>query len=179
MEFLQRCSLRDLNKDTAKLMRIWRNQEHIRTMMFNQEHISQEKHEKWLTTLETNMNQIVKIFYFDENPMGVVTFSRIPICETIFEWGFYIGVKDAPKGMGTYLGITALDYYFEVLSQHKLVAEVLGYNQKSRAFHHKLGFKEEGILRYQYQLHNQYHHVHTYGLLKKEWLIQREILMKK
>lgn len=176
---MSKCSLRNITTETADLIREWRNQEHIRKLMFNQEVVTKEDHANWLASLEKSTNRDVKIFYYDDIPYGVVTFSKMQVNQNIFEWGFYIGEQNAPRGMGTYLGITALDYYFMYLSDHKLCAEVLAYNKKSINFHLKMGFEIEGILRSQYLFENKYSDIHLYGLMKNEWLIQRKKLIKK
>lgn len=179
MDWLSKCSLKEIDAETSSLVRDWRNQEHIRTMMFNQEIISLEDHEKWIASLNNNLNRIVKVFFFDNNPMGVVSFSRLSFNDPVYEWGFYIGNIDAPRGMGTYLAITAIDYYFSKLAENKLYAEVLAFNKKSLVFHEKLGFIEEGIETMKYELNQKYYDIHSYGMLKETWLEHRRKLIKK
>ncbi len=169
--------LKDIDLKTQDLVRRWRNQDFIREIMFNQEIISEEEHNKWILSLKDNPKKHVKIFFFNEIPLGVVTFTKIS--DSIFEWGFYIGEKDAPRGMGSVLGISALDFYFAKLNSHKLCAEVLNYNEKSLAFHKKIGFTLEGILRKQYKQKNNFYDVHVFGLLKDEWANSRSILIER
>ncbi|MEL5989442.1 UDP-4-amino-4,6-dideoxy-N-acetyl-beta-L-altrosamine N-acetyltransferase [Kurthia gibsonii] len=165
---INKSRLEDLSESTKTTVLKWRNQHHIRSMMFNQNKITVREHEQWFENLKNNQNQIVKVFYYDEIPMGVVTFTKIKNT-LLYEWGFYIGNIEAPKGLGTLLGVCALDYYFTSMNKHKLVGEVLAYNQKSIAFHKKLGFQQEGILRQHYSVNEKLHDVHLFGILKEEW----------
>lgn len=168
-------TLKDIDSQTKDLIREWRNQEFIRTMMFNQDIISKKNHDKWIDSLKSNSGKIVKVFFYNEIPMGVITFNKIN--NTFYEWGFYIGVQSAPKGMGSILGIAALDYYFAQVNSHKLFAEVLNYNEKSLAFHEKLGFTLEGVLRNHHKLKNNFHDVHLFGIFKDEWIDNRKSLL--
>lgn len=170
---INKSRLEDLSESTKIIVLEWRNQDHIRSMMFNQNKITVQEHEKWFKSLKINQNQIVKVFYYDDIPMGVVTFTKIKNTP-LYEWGFYIGNVEAPKGLGTLLGICALDCYFISMNQHKLLGEVLAYNQKSISFHEKLGFKQEGILRKHYMVNKELYDVYLFGMLKEEWFEIRQ-----
>lgn len=172
---ISNASLREIDAHTQGLIREWRNQSFIRLMMFSQDIISEESHKQWLASIKNNPQKYVKIFFYDEVPLGVVTFNKVN--DALFEWGFYIGEQSAPKGMGTILGVVALDYYFSKVNSHKLCAEVLSYNEKSLAFHEKLGFVSEGILRKHYQQKNDFYDVHLFGIFKDEWVKKRAFLL--
>lgn len=176
---LSNCSLKDIDDSTKDLILNWRNQEYIRKMMFNQNIISKEEHYAWVASLQSNHHRIVKVFYFGESPMGIVTFSSVNNQDSIFEWGFYIGEQKAPKGMGTLLGITAIDEYFNDKEHYKLFAEVLEYNLPSISYHQKLGFKEEGILKNHHKIEGVFYNVHVFGLFKEEWNEQRKKLLER
>jgi RimJ/RimL family protein N-acetyltransferase len=84
------------------------------------------------------------------------------------DWGFY-RAPEAPNGSGLRMGRAALDWAFETLSLHKLCGQVIADNPRSLAFHRKLGFQLEGVLREQYHDGTHYFDVHCFGLLRHEW----------
>lgn len=173
---IKNATLTSINFETSELIRQWRNKDRIRKMMFNQDVISEENHKKWLKKINNSKDFILKVFYYEGTPAGVVTFKKLN--NFCYEWGFYIGEEDAPKGLGTLLGIISIDYFFKELKKEKLYAEVLGFNEISKNFHIKLGFNEEGCLRKQHIIHNKKVNIHLFGLFSNEWDLKREELIK-
>ena len=162
------CSLEDIKPKYVQLVLNWRNQKHIRDMMFNSEVIQIDEHRKWIESLN-NYNKIAKVFCYNGLPMGIIHFTYLNHDANIGEWGFYIGNPEAPKGMGTLLGFTAINFLFKDLKIRKLCAEVLSFNKVSLNFHHKLGFLEDGVLRQHVLKNGNFYDVHVFSMFKNEW----------
>lgn len=169
MSFVKRAMLKDISKNDLSFLLMWRNQESIREVMFNSDLISWEQHSKWFERLQKNNTVISKIFYFDCIPYGLVNITKIDPVHNTCEWGFYIGTDNAPKGMGSILGYTALNYIFQELQIRKLIAQVIDSNEKSINFHNKMGFTLEGKLRAHIIKNGKYIDILQYGLLYSEW----------
>jgi len=164
-----RTSLRDINKkDLEKIFR-WRNQEHIRNVMFNNSKISWDEHVNWYTNLQENKNKLSKIFIIDEMAYGVLNINIIDKEANICSWGFYIGENNSIKGAGLLLGYTSLDFIFKELKIRKLCAEVIETNKISCNFHEKLGFKLDGTLRKHIKRTDRYEDIYIYSLFLEEW----------
>ncbi|TQR17383.1 UDP-4-amino-4,6-dideoxy-N-acetyl-beta-L-altrosamine N-acetyltransferase [Psychrobacillus vulpis] len=161
--------LKDVTENDLPLLFKWRNQEFIREVMYNSGIISWEQHIQWFQGLKNNDNKTTKIFYFDSVPYGVLNITNIDSKNNSCEWGFYIGNSEAPKGMGTILGFTSLNYIFREMKIRKISAEVLDYNIKSIHFHLKLGFTQEGKLREHILRNDTYLDILLYGLFASEW----------
>ncbi|MDQ0221216.1 UDP-4-amino-4,6-dideoxy-N-acetyl-beta-L-altrosamine N-acetyltransferase [Peribacillus cavernae] len=170
MNFSQKAELKDIKEEDLKQILEWRNKESIRKVMYNSNIILMDQHIQWYERLQKSETAISKIFYYDHVPYGVLNINQIDVINNKCEWGFFIGANNAPRGMGTILGFTSLNYIFEELSIRKLSAEVLGMNEKSVAFHQKLGFFQEGVLRKHIVKDGSYHDVLIYGIFKEEWL---------
>lgn len=138
-------------------------------MMYSSESITLEQHFKWFNDMNKSETSLSRIFYYDGKPYGVVQFLNIDKENGTCEWSFYIGEHSAPKGMGTVLGVVALNYIFKEIKIRKLNAEVLGYNDTSYFYHQKLGFKQEGCLRKQVLKQGQYTDIFLFGQLSIEW----------
>ncbi|OMP65791.1 UDP-4-amino-4,6-dideoxy-N-acetyl-beta-L-altrosamine N-acetyltransferase [Domibacillus epiphyticus] len=169
MSFLYKAELKDIQEKDLKLILDWRNQEWIRDCMYNRDVISMEQHVKWFEKLQRSETSISRIFYYGGIPYGILNVNDIDKVNKRCEWGFYIGSDDAPRGMGTILGFTSLNYIFNHISVRKICAEVIGSNKKSISFHQKMGFVQEGLLRKQIVRDGLDVDIVLYGMFKEEW----------
>lgn len=146
----------------------WRNNEKVRRCMFTQHEISQKEHYDWFAKAsleETCRLLIVEDMFF--GPFGYVQFNHVAL-GGVADWGFYTS-PEAPKGSGIHLGKTALNYAFDELKLHKVCGQVIENNVSSIAFHQRLGFLQEGLLRDQRCISGKYHGLVCFGLLAYEW----------
>ncbi|MCG6174530.1 UDP-4-amino-4,6-dideoxy-N-acetyl-beta-L-altrosamine N-acetyltransferase, partial [Anoxybacillus sp. LAT_31] len=65
MSLLESARLEDMNSSHLEMVLSWRNQEHIRSVMFHDQIISLEEHRKWFDRVKEDQRTIVKIFYLD------------------------------------------------------------------------------------------------------------------
>ncbi|CAM4389563.1 UDP-4-amino-4,6-dideoxy-N-acetyl-beta-L-altrosamine N-acetyltransferase [Paenibacillus alkaliterrae] len=163
----------DLDESNLELVLNWRNQEHIRNVMYHDEVITLEQHQKWFNKLKQNDRTLVKVFALDDRLLGVVNFTEIDYKNEKCSWGFYIGEKGAPKGSGTILGFLALQFIFEQVQVRKVCAEIISHNEKSIYFHRKLGFQEEGILKEHVRKNDEYLDVILMALFYQQWRVKK------
>lgn len=159
--------LRTMQEGDLSLVLAWRNHPDVRQFMYSQHEISPLEHARWFASASQDPQRALLIYQIDGTPQGFVSFHRVR-ASAIAEWGFYLA-PDAQRGTGHALGRAALDYAFTTLNLHKVCAEALGFNERSRRFHERLGFQQEGILRDHYFDGSRYHAVHCFGLLANEW----------
>lgn len=169
-------SLRDIVEDDLDKILAWRNQEHIRSVMFNNDIIDWQQHSNWYKEIKSNNNKISKIFSVNKIDYGILNINNIDNYSNKCSWGFYIGDTNAPKGTGKLLGYTALEFVFKELKFRKLCAEVIETNQVSCNFHEKLGFKLDGVLRKEIKRNNEYEDIYVYSLFAEEWEKHKEYL---
>lgn len=174
---LEKTQLVDISEEHLSLVLSWRNQKHIRHLMYNDKIISMEEHIDWFNQI-TERNNIVKIFYLGETPLGVINITKIDYLNKKCEWGFYIGPSSAPKGVGTIMGYTTLNFIFNNLEIRKLCAEIIGYNTTSLKFHTKLGFKTEGKLLQHVQRKDGFADIILMAIFRKQWEEQEENIRK-
>lgn len=156
----------------------WRNDPLIRRVMYNSNLLKWEDHVKWFQMLQTDEEKVLRILYYDGIPYGVANFRVLNKESGVGEWGFYIGEKNAPKGMGKALAYMMLNFLFDNMKIHKVCAEVLDYNTISLNFHEKIGFEKEGVLRKHILKDGRYCDIHLFSILKNEWVNQKLILEK-
>ncbi|MFJ7970432.1 UDP-4-amino-4,6-dideoxy-N-acetyl-beta-L-altrosamine N-acetyltransferase [Psychrobacillus sp. NPDC096389] len=171
--------LKNIEFEDLSLVLKWRNQQHIRNVMFNSNIISMKQHRVWFKSLENNKTAISKMFYFNDIPYGILNINQINLEHNTCEWGFYIGEVSAPSGIGIVLGYTALNFIFKELNIRKVNAEVLENNPKSRAFHEKLGFKHDGTLRKHIFKDREYLDIDVYSQFNTEWISHSQRIEQK
>ena len=164
---LELCRIRDVLEDDLPMLLSWRNHPDVRRFMFTQHEIGLEEHRKWFIKASHDVSR--RLFLIEENnkAIGYVQLSQV-VEGGVAEWGFY-AKPDAPKGTGTKMGIMVLNHAFEQLKLHKVCGQAIASNQVSIAFHQRMGFTREGIMREQHRIGMSYHDLHCFGLLRTEW----------
>lgn len=153
--------------DLAQVLE-WRNAPSVRAMMYTHHAISPVEHLAWFARLQQDPTRSAWVFEADGVPAGVVNFTRIDEAASQAHWGFYVRPA-TPRGSGTRLGRLALAQAFGPLALGKLYGEVLAWNKASLAFHLKLGFAQEDVLRAHHRDGEQFHDVHVFGLSREAW----------
>lgn len=160
-------TVRSMTEEDLNMVLAWRNHPVVRSFMLTQHEIGVQEHRNWFERVKQDKNRKQLIVLTDSEPIGFVQFS--PVCQDgIAEWGFYAR-PDAPKGSGTKLGQAALRHAFQDFRLHKVCGQSIEANSRSINFHRKMGFTEEGCLRDQIRIGNQYHTLFCFGLLAKDW----------
>lgn len=144
----------------------WRNHPDVRNMMYTRHEISWDEHCRWFARMQKDRDAHLLI-YEEENPTGFVSF-RTHEASAEAVWGFYLS-PDAETGTGMRMGHAALRFAFSQLGYEAIVGEVIDFNQRSAAFHERLGFHRCGILHGKYRTDQQQHDVVQYRLTADHW----------
>jgi UDP-4-amino-4,6-dideoxy-N-acetyl-beta-L-altrosamine N-acetyltransferase len=160
-------SIRALTENDLPMVLGWRNHPSVRNFMFTQHEISLAEHREWFIRCSLDVSRRLLIVTDVNQALGYVQFSDVTE-GGVSDWGFY-SRPDAPKGSGKKIGLMALDYAFRELKLHKVCGQALETNRASIAFHQRLGFQQEGVLRDQKRIDGVYHSLYCFGLLADEW----------
>lgn len=158
--------LRPMAANNLDMVLAWRNHPEVRRFMFSNTEIGREEHIAWFERASVDPDRKLLIFEQGDVPLGFVSFERVGK-GAIADWGFYLA-PDAPRGTGGALGRQALGHAFGDAGFHKLCGRVIAFNERSVAFHLKLGFHREGVLREQHFDGSRYHDVICFGMLGTE-----------
>ena len=164
---MQDCEVRKMDAADLEQVLEWRNHPDVRKYMYTQHEITLEEHTQWFQSTVGDSQRHLLIFEKNKKPLGFVNITEIKK-GGIADWGFYLSPQ-APRGTGLALGIQALNYAFYEANFNKVCGQALGFNERSIAFHLKLGFEQEGILRDQHFDGKNYHNVVCFGLLANQW----------
>lgn len=161
------CIIRAVTQDDLPLLLAWRNHPEVRRFMFTQHEINLDEHRNWFAKASVDESRRLLIVEDEQQPIGYVQFSNVAE-GGVSDWGFYAR-PDAPKGTGRKLGVAALNHAFGRLGLHKVCGQAIESNHASIAFHQRLGFLLEGVLRDQQRIGDDHHDLHCFGLLSHEW----------
>lgn len=145
----------------------WRNDPEVRRHMLTRHEISLEEHIDWYAKASQDPSRCLLIVEEAGQHLGYVQFSDVRP-GTAANWGFY-AVPGASRGSGRKLGAAALEYAFRHLRVHKVCGQALASNRASIKFHQALGFRQEGCLREQHLIDEQWLGIVCFGLLASEW----------
>lgn len=162
-------SLREIEEQDLKKILEWRNSDFVRLNMFSQEIIELNQHYDWFKRMKADESSVWWL-YSDliGRDCGVVYFTDIDYHKGFCFWGFYIS-PDSKKGIGKLMANEALR---EILSKpeiNEVYGDVLEFNNRSRAFHEKLGFRVEKIFKKKHEINNQFYDVIRYVMSGKEF----------
>jgi UDP-4-amino-4,6-dideoxy-N-acetyl-beta-L-altrosamine N-acetyltransferase len=166
---LEEFSLRQLRQQDLSRVLDWRNSDRIRASVFNDTVISLEEHRAWFKRIQNSSEIVVLIFEHRAVPMGIISFTQIDPKNGKALWGFYVGEKDRPSGMGSALGYLGIRYGFEDLRLRKVTSEVLCSNARSVGLHQKLGFVQEGHFRAAVLKNGIHEDVLSFALFADDW----------
>lgn len=170
-------AIRPLAQADLALVLDWRNADRVRLNMYRTHVISADEHAAWFERLQHSPRDLAFVFECAGEPLGFLTFTAIDRAHGRAHWGFYLGAEDAPRGMGTQLGIQAMDHAFGVLGLRKVIGEVLDFNGPSLRLFRRLGFVEEGLFKDEIIRDGQLHGVVRFALFRDQWPQQRRRLL--
>lgn len=165
--------LRPLEESDLAMVLKWRNSDRVRSFMFTNHLISREEHLRWFRGIDPQQRQCL-IFELRQEACGLVNIYQIDRRNRCCAWGFYIGSSAAPRGAGLLMGYLAMEYIFKDLSMLKLCSEALVANTVSIAYHHNLGFTDEGVLNGSARKDGRPEDVLQMTLLQEQWLMRRD-----
>ena len=154
-------SFRKIDEFDIQLVRSWRNSDHVRLQMINQDFISPEQQISWFKTLQKKEEHHF-IYSHGVHDVGLVSISTLD-SPGVFEAGIFCGRTDY---LGNSINIAAAmglyDYGFQTLGNRKAKVRVLRENSSALRLNNFLGFErindwagkvvELELTRYKYEL---------------------------
>ncbi|MDY6777689.1 MAG: GNAT family protein, partial [Candidatus Nanohaloarchaea archaeon] len=84
------------------------------------------------------------------------------------EIGIWIVPEEQGQGYATEASRRVIDYVFNELNRHKIVARTFSSNEPSKRIWEKLGFEHEATLHEEYFNNGDFRDVHYYSLLEQD-----------
>ncbi len=170
--------LRPMQQSDQDPVLAWRNQTHIRAVMFTDDIITPQQHAEWFARTLRRADVDYRILLYRDKPAGLANATNFNPKQKSCYWGFYLGEPDLPKGSGMIMGILMLKHIFKSHDIDTVYSEVFDFNTASLKLHDKLGFvtladKTRNMLK-----NNNEHAVLTLTLDRKTWLRNQDQLIE-
>lgn len=177
--------LEEIDPENLEQLRQWRNDPNLRKYFREYKDITKDRQVEWYREKGNNTNiehvyfQIMGLpekldaTYPEEQRIakryliGCTGLHYIDFRARSAEFGIFLGT-DRGTGRGKEALSMLCKYGFEELNLHKIWAEVYSGNDSINLYH-KLGFKDEGLLRDAYFHEGKYGNSIMMGLLEDEW----------
>ena len=128
----------------------------------------------WFQGLKNDNNIRYSIVNVNDSELyGTLIISKIDWKNRTCGLDIKLSDESRGKGIGTESVTLAVDYIFEQLNLNRVEVKILDYNVASQRIFEKLGFVKEGILRDSIFKNGKYNDLFVYGLLKKDYLNER------
>ncbi|NHN42686.1 GNAT family N-acetyltransferase [Halorubellus sp. JP-L1] len=102
--------------------------------------------------------------------VGMVSLKRVERPNDYAAAGVHVHPDYQRQGYAREAVTLLVDWAFDQYGLHKVGANAYDFNDASRALLEDLGFRHEGRLREERYANGEYHDVHHYGVLEREWV---------
>jgi len=125
-----------------------------------------EWYEEHASADDGDVNFVVAV---DDDPVGSLGLAGVDDQNGSTEIGIFLAEDAWGEGYGTEASRLAVDYAFDQLRRHRVVARVFEFNDASARVWEKLGFELDGRHRDEMYVDGEYHDVRYYSVLEDEW----------
>ncbi|MDO5154428.1 MAG: hypothetical protein Q4D51_00540 [Eubacteriales bacterium] len=162
-------SLKYLDDDTIANIRIWRNQDFVKTKMYSQHEISEEEHKNYIKSIKENPNRGLFVFYLDDQPFGVYQYTITPEDNSVTGGNYLVDEEYVYMGYGMiqiyFMGVIK----FDVLKCDREYEETLDTNTRILTLAKKMGGKPKLIPEKRCLLEDGYHDVYKIEGFASDW----------
>lgn len=133
--------LESLEHDHLEMVRLWRNQDFVRSNMQFQAVLSRADQEKWFDALDQDKN-LYWVIRYNDYPIGLIHIKNIDFASKQGEAGIFIGEPsylEMPQPMLAIL--LMMEIAFSVLKLNTLLAKIKSGNFHAINFNLKLGYQ--------------------------------------
>lgn len=114
-------------------------------------------------------SEVSFVIYYKNEAAGRIGIHYINPANKSGAIGYWLSAHAEGKGIITRSCIALINYGFSQLQLHRIEIKAATENRKSQAIPEKLGFVQEGILRQAEWVHDRFHDLKLYSLLKEDW----------
>lgn len=153
-------------EDTSDIIR-WRN--HVRKNFIDREFLTVDKHTGWLNEMIKTGKAEQFIIWTNQNErIGSVFLKDIDRINKRAEYGIFIGKESAQsKGYGSEAAKLMVQYGFDNIGLHKIMLRVFAFNKKAIKSYENAGFVQEGYLKDEVCIEDQFYDIVLMGILNK------------
>lgn len=141
-------NLRPIEKEDVPLITRWVNDPDVRHLVNHWLPSNKEEEAKWVDNLEKKKDTdiVLLIELADGRPIGLMGLHRINWRDRVATTGALIGEKDCwGRKLGSEAKMLLLHHAFRTMNLRKICSSVIAFNERSRRYSLRCGYKEEGV----------------------------------
>lgn len=162
-------SLRKIEFPDRMNLLSWRNQAHVREVMYTDHEITSKEHDAWFSSALNDPHACHLIFDRAGIPQAFTSFTSIDQKHGTCNWGYYLISPYHVRGTGSVMAWFSLDWCFRVLSMKQLLCESFAFNHKALSLYRKFGFTQDPLFRKRVKKNGLHQDVIGLSLLSDEW----------
>lgn len=155
-------------QDAEMLMELNNCEEVSKYVVGNPHKVTLEQQIIWMSKVKNEKNTRRWIIEYDGNAVGTVILSSIDLINKVGNINIKLLPSSQGKGVAKYALINVCIIAFNEMQMFCLTANVLSYNEKSKALFKKVGFKEDGVLRGRVLKKGERYDLIAFSLLKDD-----------
>ncbi len=167
----EKVTLMALSEEHTSLVVKWRNRPEVYRNLYTHTQITMESHLNYYHTQVVQGHCVQFIIYVNAGhyPVGSVFLKNFDTLSAKAEFGIFIG-EDVARGMGygSEAARLILEYGFMTLGLNRIYLSVLSNNMAAIRSYRNAGFKQEGLLRQDFRLDDEYVDVMLMAILASE-----------
>lgn len=168
----RRLYLRPIFRDDIQLFLRWTNDPDLRCLYLNRKTpIDESEGCGWVTEIHKRGDNVTLVICLnDERPIGLIALERLDWTNRVASTALVIGEKDLwGKGYGSEAKLLLLHYAFDTLNLRKIYATVYDFNERSKAYNKKCGYKVEGVQKQAIFQDGRYHDRILLAVFREDW----------
>lgn len=171
---------RSIEERDLETLRQWRNRPEIARNMFSSGYITEEGQKAWYQSLLRGERGMCWFVESEGEPVGYASLSKAERADDTYEFGLYIGNQQLNGGgYGSAILFNILHEAFDNLRAHKVICEVLVFNDRAIRLYEKFGMKKQGYFKEYLKRDNERIDCVSYTIFNEEWQKLRDSLNEK
>lgn len=167
----RRIYLRSITFEDTDMVLEWRNSKNVVENFIYRKPITRQEHLDWLENKVKKglVHQFIICDKVDDTPYGCIYLQNFEEESSKAESGIFLGSIDKrPRGIGAEAESLLIEYCFNKLGLHKVVARVLAYNAASLRLHENTGYIKEAYLKDELYIDGKYEDLVFYGIINPQ-----------
>lgn len=165
--------LRPLEKEDAPQLKIWMNDPEVAQFLMRVFPVTLQEEEEWIENIKkrTPKDVVFGVETLEGTLIGTMGLHNIELIHGLATTGAVIGDKKFwGKGYGFDAKMLVLDFAFNTLSLRKVTSDVLAFNERSKRYLEKTGYKRVGQFKEHLFRDGMYHDLIIMEIFREEWL---------
>ena len=165
----ERVSLRGIEKKDASFISENINRSDIRVFVDHRGPTTSRNEEDFVREVNTDESRFPFIIMYQGERAGFIELKTLLTESRLGEIEIWVAPEYQGKGIARESSEMIVDYGFNQLNFHKIIARLHSSNRASKNIWEKLGFQKEGEMKKALIMDGEWVDALTYGMLKEEW----------